>query len=166
MRRRFVRAASRSVVAAGPDEIPNALIGPIAKSAASYLRYEIGISYRKVQRIFEDLFGLSCVPASFVGFDQRAAKRGEPLYDDVREKIRVSAVVHADETSWRNDGTGHYVWFAGNDDLAFFHIDRHRSADAAKMIFGEHFVGVPGARPVCAPIMESAATGRPASPIS
>jgi transposase len=50
-------------------------------------------------------------------------------------------VVHADETSWRSDGVGHYVWFAGNENLAFFHIDRHRSADVAQTIFGEDFAG-------------------------
>jgi len=137
----FCPRCNRSVVQAGPDEIPNAPIGPNAKSTAGYLRYRIGISYRKVQRIFEDLFGLSCVPASLVGFDQRAANRGAALYEDVREKIRTSEVVHADETSWRNDGKGHYVWFAGNEDLAFFHIDRHRSAEAAKAVFGEDFGG-------------------------
>jgi transposase len=114
----FCHRCNRAVVGAGTDEIPNAPIGPLAKSTAGYLRYEIGISYRKVQRILADLFGLSCVPASLVGFDRRAAKRGEPLYEDVREKIRVSEVLHADETSWRNDGVGHYVWFAGNEELA------------------------------------------------
>ena len=137
----FCHHCNRVVVGAGADEIPNAPIGPLAKSTASYLRYEIGISYRKVQRILEDLFGLSCVAASLVGFDRRAAKRGEPLYEDVREKIRAAEVVHADETSWRNDGVGHYVWFAGNEDLAFFHIDRHRSAQAARKVFGEDFAG-------------------------
>jgi hypothetical protein len=50
--------------------------------------------------------------------------------------------VYADETSWRNDGVGHYVWFAGNENLAFFHIDRHRSALAAKTVFGEDFSGL------------------------
>jgi transposase len=138
----FCHRCNRAVVGAGTDEIPNAPIGPLAKSTAGYLRYEIGISYRKVQRILADLFGLSCVPASLVGFDRRAAKRGEPLYEDVREKIRVSEVLHADETSWRNDGVGHYVWFAGNEELAFFHIDRHRSAQAARTVFGEDFAGV------------------------
>ena len=137
----FCPRCRRSVVGAGPDEIPNAFIGPHAKSTAEYLRYDIGISYRKVRMILDDLFGLSLAPASLVGFDRRAAKRGQPLYEDVREKIRVSPVVHADETSWRNDGKGHYVWYAGNDDLAFFHIDRHRSAEAAKIVFGEHFDG-------------------------
>jgi transposase len=131
----------RSVVAAGPNEIPNALIGPVAKSTAGWLRYRIGISYRKVQRIFEELFGLSCVPASLVGFDNRAAKRGEALYDDVREKIRVTDVLYGDETSWRNDGQGHFVWFAGNDRLAFFRIDRHRSAEAARAVYGDQFSG-------------------------
>lgn len=138
----FCRHCNRAVVGVGPDEIPNAPIGPFAKSAAGYLRYEIGISYRKVQRILDDLFGLTCVPASLVGFDRRAADRGEAIYEDIREKIRASAVVHADETSWRSDGTGHFVWFVGNEDLAFFHIDRHRSAEAARGIFGEDFNGV------------------------
>ena len=137
----FCHRCNRSVVAAGADEIPNAHIGPFAKSTAEYLRYEIGVSYRKVQRILDDLFGLACVPASLVGFDRRAAKRGEPLYEDIREKIRVSEVVHADETSWRNDGTGHFVWFAGTEGLAFFHIDPHRSQEVAKSIFGEDFEG-------------------------
>ena len=138
----FCPRCNRSVVGAGPDEIPNAYLGPLAKSTAGYLRYGIGISYRKVQRILEDLFGIACVPASLVGFDNKAAKRGAALYEDIREKVRSSDVVHADETSWRNDGKGHFVWFAGNDELAFFHIDRHRSADAAKMVFGEDFGGV------------------------
>lgn len=137
----FCPRCNRSVVGAGPDEIPNAAIGPVAKSTAGYLRYRIGIPYRKVQLMFEDLFGLSCVPASLVGFDNRAAKRGESLYDDVREKVRVADVVYGDETTWRNDGQGHFVWFAGNDELAFFRIDRHRSAEAARAVYGEQFSG-------------------------
>jgi transposase len=87
------------------------------------------------------LFGLKFAPASALGFDRKAAARGTPVYEDLRDKIRVSDVVHADETSWRNDGVGHFVWFAGNETLAFFHIDRHRSAEVAKTIFGEDFNG-------------------------
>jgi hypothetical protein len=91
--------------------------------------------------IFRVLFGLSSVPASLVGFDQKAARMGENIYADLREKLRASAIVHADETSWRNDGVGHFVWFGGNENVAFFHIDRHRSAEVAKAIFGKDFAG-------------------------
>lgn len=51
-------------------------------------------------------------------------------------------MIHADETSWRNDGSGHYVWFAGNEKLAFFHIVKSRSAEVARSIFGKKFEGI------------------------
>ena len=91
--------------------------------------------------LFRELFGLKFVPASALGFDRKAAVRGRSIYEDLREKIRASDKLHADETSWRNDGLNHYVWYAGNDHLAFFHLDRHRSAEVAKSIFGKDFQG-------------------------
>jgi transposase len=137
----FCTRCNRPVVQAGEGELLNAPIGPVAKSVALYLRYRIGIPYRKTAELFRELFGLKFVPASALGFDRKAAARGMPIYEDLRDKIRTSDVVHADETSWRSDGVGHFVWFAGNENLSFFHIDRHRSADVAKTIFGEDFNG-------------------------
>jgi transposase len=140
-RQAFCGRCNRPVVQAGKGELLNAPIGPVAKSVAVYLRYRMGIPYRKTAELFRELFGLKFVPASALGFDRKVAARGEPIYEDLREKIRASHVVHADETSWRSDGVGHYVWFAGNENLAFFHIDRHRSSEVAKTIFGENFDG-------------------------
>jgi transposase len=137
----FCARCNRSVVQAGEGELLNAPIGPVAKSVAIYLRYRIGIPYRKTTEIFRELFGLKFVPASALGFDRKAAVRGMPIYEDLRDKIRASDVVHADETSWRSDGLGHFIWVAGNENLTFFHIDRHRSAEVAKAIFGEDFDG-------------------------
>ncbi len=137
----FCVRCNRPVVQGGEGELLNAPIGPVAKSVALYLRYRMGIPYRKTAELFRELFGLKFVPASALGFDRKAAARGTPLYEDLRDKIRVSDVVHADETSWRSDGVGHFLWFAGNENLAFFHIDRHRSAEVAKTIFGEGFDG-------------------------
>ena len=50
-------------------------------------------------------------------------------------------VVHADETSWRHDGRQYWVWYAGDDDLAFFHLDEHRSTEAAQSVLGQRFGG-------------------------
>jgi hypothetical protein len=138
----FCSHCNRPVVQAAEDELINAPIGPVAKSAAIYLRYRIGMTYRKVQEVFRDLFGLKFVPASAMGFDRKAAVKGEAIYEDLREKIRASAVIHADETSWRNDGIGHFAWYAGNTELAFFQIDRHRSTEVAQSILGSNFGGV------------------------
>jgi transposase len=137
----FCTRCHQPVVQAGEGELVNAPIGPVAKSVAIYLRYRMGLPYRKTAELFREVFGLKFVPASALGFDRKAAARGAPIYEDLRKKIRASEVVHADETSWRNDGLGHFVWFAGNENLAFFHIDRHRSAEVAQALFGENFDG-------------------------
>jgi transposase len=91
----FCTKCHRPVVQAGEGELLNAPIGPVAKSVAIYLRYRIGIPYRKTTEMFRELFGLKFVPASALRFDRQAAGRGMPIYEDLRDKIRTSDVVHA-----------------------------------------------------------------------
>jgi transposase len=125
----------------GPGEMPGAYIGPAAKATAAYLRYQLNVPDRKISQFFSDFFGLRFVPASAYGFERQAVRRGLPLYEDLRQKIRALPVVHADETSWRHDGHQYWVWYAGDDDLAFFHLDEHRSTEAAQSVLGERFGG-------------------------
>jgi uncharacterized protein YbaR (Trm112 family) len=125
----------------GPGEMPGAHIGPAAKATAAYLRYQLNVPTRKISQFFDDFFGLRFVPASACGFERQAARRGWPLDEDLRQKIRALPVVHADETSWRHDGNNYWVWYAGDDDLAFFHLDAHRSTEAAQSVLGKRFNG-------------------------
>jgi len=132
----------KEVVATAADEILNAPIGPVTKSAAIYMRYSLGLPYRKIQKLFEALFGMKFVPATALGFDRMAASKGQPLYEDLRQKIQASSVVYTDETGWRVDGINHFLWYAGNDDLAYYQIHRHRSTEVAQHILGKRFAGV------------------------
>ena len=129
----------KKVIAWAEGQEGGAPIGPVAKALAIYLRHDIGISVRKAQSLLQDLFGLSCVPASLFGFDRLGAAKAAPLYEDLAEKIRSSLLAHADETHWREDGVNHYVWFAGNEDLAYFRIAPHRSGEAAQALLGTDF---------------------------
>jgi hypothetical protein len=138
----FCPQCSRAVIQAAEGELLNCHIGPVTKAAAVFLRYGLRIPYRKVQELFQIFFDMPFVPATAMAIDRTATSKGEPLYEDLKEKLRSVTSAHADETSWRQDGIGHYVWYAGNDDLALFHIDRHRSSKVAQSILGEKFGGV------------------------
>lgn len=138
----FCPKCNRNVIEAGNGELLNCQIGPTTKAAAVFLRYGLNIPYRKVKELFEVFFNMPFVPASAMAFDRAATLKGQPLYDDLKEKVRQTAFAHADETSWRQDGIGHYLWYAGNDELAYFHINRHRSSAVAQHIFGNNFSGV------------------------
>ena len=39
------------------------------------------------------------------------------------------------------DGQSSYVWYAGNDQVAMFHIDPSRGSEVATHLLGEHFQG-------------------------
>ncbi len=133
---------AQKVLLAGPGELPGSYIGPAAKATAIYLRYQLHVSDRKISRFFGEFFGLKFVPASAYGFECQAVRRGVPLYEDLRQKIQALPVAHADETSWRHNGQTYWVWYAGNDDLALYHLDPHRSSQAAQGLLGQSFGGV------------------------
>ncbi len=122
-------------------ETPGDLIGPVTKSTAIYLHHTIGISYRKTRQVIEELFGIKYSVASALAFDEKAARKGKPIYEDLREKVRAADHIHADETHWRQDGQNYFVWFAGNSDLALFHIDKSRSGKVAVALLGDNFQG-------------------------
>ena len=138
----FCPKCRRLVTKAGEGELLNCQIGPTTKAAAIYLRYGLNIPYRKVRELFEVLFNMPFVPASAMNFDRAATRKGAALYEDLKEKVRASAFAHADETHWREDGINQYIWYAGNDELAFYLINPHRSSEVVQSIFGDQFNGI------------------------
>jgi len=137
----YCASCGKKLELSGPGEMPGAYIGPAAKATATYLRYQLNVPDRKISQFFNDFFGLKFVAASAYGFERQAVRRGRPLYEDLLQKIRALPVAHGDETSWRHDGHPYWAWYAGNEDLAFYHLDAHRSGQAAQSVFGEHFAG-------------------------
>lgn len=138
----FCANCRRPVIQPAAGEMLNCPIGPKTKALAVFLRYGMRVPYRKVKELFHVLFGMRFVPASAMGFDRSATRKGQPLYEDLKEKLRVALTANADETGWRQDGIGHYLWYGGNQDLALYHIDRHRSGEVAQLLLGEGFPGV------------------------
>lgn len=140
-RQSYCPRCRRAVYQTGPEELPGREIGPLTRAVAMHLRYDLQIPYRKVRHILADLFGMPLVPASAMAFDRQATARGRPLYQELRAMLKSSPRVYADETSWRQDGQGHYVWFGGHERLAVFQITDNRSAESAVQLLGDDFDG-------------------------
>lgn len=131
----------RAVYQVAEGELPGCCIGPVTRAVAMHLRYDLQIPYRKVRHILADLFGMPLVAATAMNFDRQATALALPLYEDLRAKLKSSPVVYADETTWRQDGQGCYIWFGGNDDLAVYQITDNRSGQSAVQLLGEQFDG-------------------------
>lgn len=132
----------RQVIQTLDGELPFAPIGPNAKATALYLRHCLKLPYRKINSAMKTLFGLDFVPASTLGFEKRARTNASAIHSDLIEKMRLSPVIHADETHWREDGNNVWLWYAGNESLAVFRIDAHRSSEAAIDMLGKKIDGL------------------------
>jgi len=137
----FCPRCRRKVYQTAPGELRNCAIGPITRAVATHLRYDLQIPYRKVQHILCDLFGMPMVHATAMNFDRKTTALGRPLYEELGVMLKSADVAYADETSWRQDGQGHFIWFAGNDHVAFYQITDNRSADSAVQLLGKEFDG-------------------------
>jgi transposase len=132
--RRWVRQPGRG-------EILRAKIGPEMRARGIFLRFDIGLPFRKVVAAIEGLDALSFTPAALLGFEKRAAEKARPLAHDVALKLRACEVNHADETYYRINGKPACAWFHGNEHLAHFYICGTRSGKISRKILGKDYAG-------------------------
>jgi transposase len=103
---------------------------------------EIGISYRHVPAVLEEILGVTFSPAALLAFEKLLAQRAEPIAEDIRKKVASSdGAVHADETFWRVEQRQAYFWLHATQEYLYFQFDTSRSGQVSRDILGPHFCG-------------------------
>lgn len=138
----YCRKCQAVVHGVGQGELPNSYIGPVAKSVAAFLRYQMKIPYRKVRQLFQELFHLAFVPSSAPGFDRQIRNKGSPVYKKLKENLVNQPFVHVDETGWRNEGVNHWLWCFITRNGVVYHIDRSRGGKVVVALLGQSYAGV------------------------
>jgi transposase len=64
--------------------------------------------------------------------------------DDLKQTLRASPVVQADETSWREDGINGSIWNASTPTLRYDEYHHAREGAVVKQWIGENFQGMLG----------------------
>jgi len=131
----------RWVYQAGEGEILRAKIGPQMRARAMFLRFDIGLPFRKVVGAVAGLDLIRCTPAAVLGFEKHAAGNASLLAGDVAKKLRACEVVHADETYWTINARRAFAWFHGNKHLAHYSICGTRSGKISRRILGKDYDG-------------------------
>jgi len=138
----YCPCCKRIVSAKGENELPRAYIGPVAKALAAYLHYEAKVSKGGVAKTFREFFDLPLVASSLVGFDRKLYEKGVPFYEQIKEKVRWSPSIHADEIGWNLDGMNQWLWCFTNPQVVLYHIDAKRSSEVVKKFLGEKYEGI------------------------
>jgi transposase len=119
-------------------------LGPRVLGLAAELKHDMGIPYRKIERLFSVGFGLEVSPGGLARGGQRLARQGKPTYQQLIQVLRTSAVVNVDETSWKIGGEKAWLWVFTNQTATVYTIDPTRAHEVVEGILGKTFKGVLG----------------------
>lgn len=96
---------------------------------------------RLIQARLAREYHLHISQGGIIGLLRLAGRQMEGRYQEIKERVRASPVVQADETGWREDGANGYLWMMRSADAVYFRRDAHRSKDACDKILGDAFGG-------------------------
>jgi transposase len=111
-------------------------------SLIAYLRMVGRLPQQTIATLIETLFGLPLSVGSVSELLHRVAAQGKSSYEGLRDTVRTSAVVNADETGWRENGQNGYVWSFSTPSVRYFVYDKSRGHQVPKTTLGEEFRGV------------------------
>ena len=132
----------RRVRSRHPEQISEAtgaagvVVGPRAKALAADMKHRLGASYGKVCKLLNDAFGLRVTRSGWYQADVRLAEQARPVYEELVEALRESAVVHADETGWRIGTLSAWLWVFTNREVTVYTIRRSRGHGVVVTFWG------------------------------
>jgi hypothetical protein len=112
------------------------VVGPRAKGLAADMKHRLGVSYGKVCALLDDAFGLRVTRGGWCQADTRLAEQARPVYEELVEALRMSSVVHADETGWRIGTLAAWLWVFTNRETTVYTIRSSRGHEVVVDILG------------------------------
>jgi transposase len=105
------------------------------------LREEGRLPVRTIQWYLHTFHQLSLSVGEIVGLLHRTARQGGPAVEAIKQTIRMSPAVCADETGWRQSGHNGYVWTFSTPTERLF-LRRGRNKEVVDEVLGDSFSGV------------------------
>ena len=141
--RYFCRHCNKMVTAPyAPDEIPEGHIGPTALIHMAILKYHHALPGNKIAELFKELAQFQISEGAIGQALQRLAKWLQVEVREILAAIHKSPQIHIDETGWKVNGKGHWLWAFVNERLTYYKIDPSRSAKVPKQIIPTDYGGI------------------------
>jgi transposase len=138
----WCKNCGKKVRGRGKDELPGNPIGPVTKSVADFLRYQVKVTQYDIVRIFKGLFQLSVTQGAVQGFHTQTRRKAKRLHDKLKERLRAEPAVHADETGAPINGTNGYTWMFGSKRIVLYDTGLSRGGKIVESILGTDYNGI------------------------
>jgi transposase len=143
----YCKKCGKRVQGRHPEQTSDALgaagsqVGPTAKAWASFLHYNLGLSWAKVSRLLTRLG----VPATAGALCQASLHQActdlVPVHQELVQVANSSPVLVMDETGWRINGEHAWLWEATNAVVTLYWVARGRGYEQACEVVDANYEG-------------------------
>jgi hypothetical protein len=124
------------------DALPRATLGVRLTLLSAFLHYALGMTTRNICAWLRTFCQFKVTPGGLVLQWQRLAAVLKPVYDDLAEAAKLSAVLNVDESGWRILGRTAWLWCFTSARLAYYVLTPSRAGPVVKQVLGEIFKGI------------------------
>jgi transposase len=117
-------------VGAYPEGLePHRTFGPRIEAHLGYFHERHHVSYERLVELCRDVFGLRISEGGIENALRRLVEQARPAYVAIRETVRGSPVINADETSARGAGTTQWQWVVQTPEASYHVIAPSRGCE-------------------------------------
>lgn len=131
----------KSVEPVVPDALPGSQIGNRVLTLSAWLHYGLGQTIDHVVDVFDHHLQFSMTGGGLVQQWYRLQEILFPWYEQIQREALSAAVLHADETGWRVNGRGHWLWCFTYARGTYYLIDLQRGRPVLAKFFRSAFAG-------------------------
>jgi transposase len=109
-------------------------------SLIGYLRQSLRLGIAQIQEYLQTMHQLTISQGEIVELLHRLREATAEVVEGLKERVRDGAVVHADETGWRENGQNGYIWSfstIGEQAVRYYEYDPTRSQAVVRRILGD-----------------------------
>lgn len=127
--------------AALPSEVPRGAFGPRLVAIVALMAGSYRLSKRTIVTAMRDLFAVEISLGAVSACEQNQSTALAKPFAEAIKHVRSQAVVHADETGWRQRRARAWLWVAASSLVTVFLVQRRRNAAAAQALL-QGFSGI------------------------
>ena len=116
--------------------------GPRLTALLAHLTGLHRLTRRGCQEIAKTIFGIDICLGSVCKLHQEVSESLVPAYNKAREALPEEPVLNIDETGWKTQGEGRWLWVVVAPAYEYFHVAASRGARVLREILGDAYKGI------------------------
>jgi hypothetical protein len=132
----------RKVSAPVTEALSRATLGLRLTLLSAFLHYALGMTTRNICTWLRTFCQFTVTPGGLVLQWQSLAAVLRPVYDDLAEAAKLSAILNIDESGWRILGRTAWLWCFTSARLAYYVLTPSRAGPVVKQVLGDIFKGI------------------------